>query len=85
MVIILKNKDPFLLAQVTLSFGAIFFALLTLYSKEFLLGTQTVLALLLLLMAYNNHMIYKRKFLTYIYLIVGVVFSVLAITKLLNG
>lgn len=85
MVLKMKNKDAFLLAQITLSFGTIFLGILTLYSREFLWGTETLLGLLLLLMAYNNQLIYKRKYFTYIYLIAGVVFAVLAITKLING
>lgn len=80
-----KNKDALLLAQLTLIFGNVFFAVLTLYSSEFLWGTQTLLALLLLIMACNNHIIYHRKGFTYIYLGLGVIFAFLAITKLLNG
>lgn len=80
-----KNKDALLLAQVTLVFGNAFFAILTVYSSEFLWGTQTLLSLLLLIMACNNHVIYHRKGLTYVYLGLGVIFAFLAITKLLNG
>ena len=77
-----NNKDALQLAQITLMFGSLLFSVLTLYSKEFLWGTETLLGLLLLIMACNNHSIYKRKGFTYIYLGLGVVFAFLAINNL---
>lgn len=82
---ILKNKDALLLAQITLMFGTIFFAVLTLYSHEFSWGMKTLLSLLLLIMACNNHLIYKRKYLSYIYLTGGVIFAFISVSGLLNG
>ena len=79
------NKGALLLSQLTLTFGCLFFALLTFYDKEFIWGTQTLLSLLLFMMACNNHYIYKRKYFTYIYLVLGLIFSLLAVMRAING
>lgn len=66
----IKN-DVWLLIQVILLFFVLIFAIITFFQSIFLVVAEILLALLMFVTAYNNHKIFKRKGITYVYLITG--------------
>lgn len=70
-----KYKDAGILVQIVLTIALIMFVLLYLISniKAFATIVGMLVGLLLLAMAFNNHVSFKRKYFTLIYLIVGIV------------
>ena len=60
------------------------FAIISMFQPVFVKITQLTTGLTLLIMAYNNHRIYKRKAFTTIYIIIGILvllFGVLSFFK----
>lgn len=47
--------------------------------------TDSLITLLLLVLCYNNYTLYKRKYLTAIYFIVGIIWLVLTLVGVFNG
>ncbi|MBR1718062.1 MAG: hypothetical protein IJ715_02185 [Bacilli bacterium] len=45
----------------------------------------SIMGLLLLILSFNNHNIYKRKYATPIYLIFGIIVLVSVVVRLING
>ena len=70
-----KYKDAGILVQIILTIALIMFVLLYLISNisSFATIVGMLVGLLLLAMAFNNHVSFKRKYFTLIYLIVGIV------------
>ena len=70
-----KYKDAGILVQIILTIALIMFVLLYLISNisSFATIVGMLVGLLLLVMAFNNHVSFKRKYFTLIYLIVGIV------------
>jgi hypothetical protein len=70
-----KYKDAGILVQIILTIALIMFVLLYLISNisSFATIVGMLVGLLLLAMAFNNHVSFKRKYFTLIYLIVGTV------------
>ena len=64
------------LVQALLSFFVIVFAIITFNVEWFLIITQIVLLLLLMVLTFNNITIYKRKGFTIIYIIAVIVMIV---------
>ena len=61
-----------LLVQVVLIELLIIFAVINMISKVFAPAFYAILAMLMFTMAYNNKKIYKRKNMTFIYVVVGI-------------
>lgn len=68
-----KSNDVGLLIQVILLFFVLVFAIIAFFHSVFLVIAEILLALLLFVTAYNNHKVFKRKGITYVYLITGVI------------
>jgi hypothetical protein len=62
-------KQAGMLVQIILVFFLIIFAILTIFYSQLKIACFLISGLTLIVMAYNNHKIYKRKTLTIIYLL----------------
>lgn len=62
-----------LLIQFILTFSVIGFWIASYFNKSFSLVFEILLILLMFVLSYNNHKTFKRKYMTYIYLIFGIV------------
>ena len=67
-----SNKEVGLLVQVILIEVLIIFAIISMFIKEFLDSLYVILGLIMFTMAYNNKKIFKKKYMTPIYIIVGI-------------
>ena len=82
----MKNKlDLGLIAQLVLVLILIVILLLSLFYKFLLPVAEIVAGLALIVMGYNNQRIYKRKAMTIIYIVFGVLVLVGAIWGFING
>ena len=82
----MKNKlDLGLMAQLVLVLILIVILLLSLFYKFLLPVAEIVAGLALIVMGYNNQRIYKRKAMTIIYIVFGVLVLVGAIWGFING
>lgn len=62
-----------MLLQVSLGIFALTFAIAAKFEKELFIISQILVGILMFIIAYNNQKIYKRKYMTYIYLGLGIV------------
>lgn len=62
-----------MLLQIGLAIFLISFGIGSLFCKELYLVCQIIIGLLMFVIAYNNHKIYKRKYMTAVYLGLGIV------------
>ena len=67
-----SNKEVGLLTQAVLTEIVIIFAIISMLSKEFMPAFYATMTMLLFNLAYNNKKIYKRKYMTSVYTIVGI-------------
>lgn len=65
-----------MLLQVSLGIFALTFAIASMFEKELFIISQILVGLLMFIIAYNNQKIYKRKYMTYVYLGLGIVIIV---------
>ncbi len=70
--------------QFILTIGLIIFGIITIFKTNLLYLFEIFLGITLLVMGFNNYLIYKRRNLTILYLIIGLGSIVLAILKLLG-
>lgn len=68
-----KNISLYVQMFLIICLFGVFIASLFIDSDIILLIIYGVLALLMLIMAYNNQKFYKRKYMTYIYLVISVI------------
>lgn len=73
-----------IILQFILTIGLIIFGFITIFKTDLLYIFEIFLGITLLVMGLNNHLIFKRRNLTIIYLIIGLGSIVLAILKLLG-
>ena len=66
-----SNKEVGLLTQAVLTELVIIFSVISMLSKEFMPAFYAIMTMLLFNLAYNNNKIYKRKYMTSVYVIVG--------------
>ena len=66
-----SSKDVGLLTQAVLTELLIIFAVIIIMSKAFMPAFYAIIAMLMFNLAYNNIKIYKKKYMTSIYIIVG--------------
>lgn len=62
-----------MLMQVILGIYIITFGVASLYVNELFLICEILVSLTLFVIAYNNHKVYKRKYMTFVYLGLGIV------------
>lgn len=68
-----------MLLQVTLAIFLVTFAVASFYCKELYIICQSIIGLLMFVIAYNNYKIYKRKYMTFVYLGLGIVIIISAL------
>lgn len=68
--IVIKEVSIFI--QLCLGILAVIWAVLSLFEKKFLSIAEICLSLSLFFMAYNNHKIYREKYATYLYILLGI-------------
>ena len=73
-----------IILQFFLTISLIIFGIITIFKTDLLYIFEILLGITLLVMGLNNHLIFKRRNLTIIYLIIGLGSIVLAILKLLG-
>lgn len=73
-----------IILQFILTIGLIIFGIVTIFNTDLLYIFEIFLGATLLVMGLNNFLIYKRRNLTILYIIVGLGSIVLAILKLLG-
>ena len=66
-----SSKEVGLLVQAIFTEVMIIFGIISLISDKFLPSFYIIMSILMFTMAYNNKKIYKKKYLTKIYIIVG--------------
>lgn len=67
-----KKEETALFIQVVLAFVTFFLAIISIFVPDMLVVTQLFIALLLFDMAYNNHLLYHRLWVTPIYIATGI-------------
>ena len=73
----MKKNNIALIIQFTLCVLLVIVLIMSLFIKELNLLTKIITVLLLVDMAYNNHVIYKRKYFTVVYLIAAILVGIL--------
>lgn len=61
----------------------LFFILMTLFDNKYMNIVKILTGLVLIVMAYNNHKIYKRKYFTIIYSLIGILVLTVSIINLI--
>ncbi|MBP3921152.1 MAG: hypothetical protein J6D28_06280 [Bacilli bacterium] len=62
-----------LLAQAICVVGILFISILAIFENSFTVPIEVLVGITLLIMAYNNYTLYKRKGLTIVYIIFGLI------------
>lgn len=62
-----------LLLQVSLGVFIITFGVMTCFVTELFVICEALVAIMMFILAYNNQKVYKRKYMTWVYLIFGIV------------
>ena len=70
--------------QFILTIGLVIFGIITIFNTDLLYIFEIFLGITLLVMGVNNFLIYKRRNLTILYLIIGLGSIILAVLKLLG-
>ena len=76
-----SSDEVGLLAQVVLIELLIIFAVINTLTDVFMPAFYAILAMLMFTMAYNNKRIYKRKYMTSVYLITGIFITITTIME----
>lgn len=79
-----KLKYGMLITQFFLSLITLAFAIMFIFNKNIVAPFQISLALTMFVMGINNLLVYKRKFFTIIYFIIGLALIVLAVLTILG-
>ena len=62
-----------MLLQITLAIFLVAFGVASLFERELFIISQILIGLLMFIIGYNNHKIYKRKYMTYVYIGLGII------------
>ena len=76
-----SSNEVGLLVQVVLIELLIIFSVINLITDVFMPAFYAILAMIMFTMAYNNKRIYKRKYMTSVYLIVGIFVTISTIVE----
>ena len=76
-----KSDEVGILVQVVLTELVLIFGIISLISSDFLSTFYIIISMVMFTMAYNNKKVYKKKYMTSIYVIVGLF---VAITTLME-
>ena len=81
----MKQNKYGLIIQLVLVLAVLILLLLGAFGKIYLLIAEIVAGVALIVMGYNNHTVYNRKYLTIIYLIFGILIVIDGVVGLING
>lgn len=76
-----SSKEVGLLTQAILTELLIIFSIIVIISKAFMPAFYSVIAMLMFNMAYNNVKFYKKKYMTSIYIILGLFVTITTIVE----
>ena len=74
-----------LIIQLILVLAVLILLILTAFDKIYLTIAEIVAGLALITMAYNNHTVYNRKYLTLVYIAFGILIIISGTVDLING
>ena len=80
-----KQNAYGLVVQLILVLAVVVLLILTAFDRIYLTIAEIVAGLALMAMAYNNHTVYNRKYLTIIYFIFGLLVIIDGTVSLING
>lgn len=79
----LEEADSFyhvsLLAQAVCVIGILVISILAIFENSFMVPIEVLIGITLLIMAFNNSRLFKRKYMTWVYLIFGIICFVIGI------
>lgn len=78
-----SSKEVGLLVQVVLLELMLIFGIITLLSDAFLPAFYAIISMIMFTMAYNNKKFYKKKYMTPIYIIVGLFVAITTLVEYL--
>ena len=76
-----SSNEVGLLVQVVLIELLLIFAIINLITDIFMPAFYAILSMIMFVMAYNNKKIYKRKYMTRVYVIIGIFVAVSTIVE----
>ena len=76
-----SSDEVGLLAQVVLIELLLIFAIINLITDIFMPAFYAILAMIMFVMAYNNKRVYKKKYMTTIYVIVGLFVAITTLVE----
>lgn len=76
-----SSDEVGLLVQVVLTELLIIFAIISMISNAFMPAFYAIIAMTMFSMAYNNNKIYKKKYMTSVYVIVGLFVAITTIVE----
>ena len=76
-----SSKDIGLLTQAVLTELLIIFSIIMIMSDAFMPAFYAIIAMLMFNLAYNNSKIYKKKYMTSVYIIVGLFVTITTIVE----
>ena len=77
-----NNNEVSLLTQVVLTELLIIFGIISIFTSIFMPVFYIIIALLMFNMAYNNIKFFKKKYMTFVYIIIGIYILVTTIMRL---
>jgi len=80
----IRFKDLFLTLQFIALVVSIILYIVSFFTPSVKVFAKIVLAILLIIMAYNNHTYFKRKYITIAYVIFGIIFMINAVMELIG-
>lgn len=80
-----KLVNIFLISQLVLFMFALIFLIISIFESSFYYGVEIIVSLTLITTAINNKIIYKRKYMTIIYGLFGILLFVSGIIGVING
>ena len=80
-----RIDDLGLFLQIVLTAAVIISFITSLFIGPLLVVTYALMALILFVLCYNNYVIYKRKYLTTLYFVFGIVMTIETIIGVING
>lgn len=84
-IIVKKKQNKYgLIVQLLLVFAILVLLLLSAFDRIYLTIAEIVTGLALIVMAYNNHTVFNRKYLTIIYALFGIVVIVDGVISLIG-
>ena len=76
-----SSKEVGLLVQVVLTELMLIFAIINMISDAFMPAFYAIVSMIMFTMAYNNKRIYKKKYMTSIYVIVGLFVAITTLVE----